>query len=74
MEGLAGVGADGFGAEAVQVALLDQETHDLGARTRRMLAILTHVDVVTAAAFGPVGAQQHPAARRNAAVPALPTP
>ena len=46
MQGLAGIGADGLGAEAEHVALLDQEPHRLGARARRVLAGLVAVRVV----------------------------
>src|SRR6201986_4616459 len=36
---LAGIGADGFGAETVRVTLLDQEAHRFRRRSRRMRAV-----------------------------------
>ena len=52
---------------------LDQELHDLGVRSRRVLPGFVEVLIRhRVGALGPVGAHQHPGARRDAAVLGFP--
>src|ERR1051326_729137 len=68
------VGADRLGAEAKEVALLDQELHRVGVRSRSVLAGLVVVLVGGGVgALGPVGAHQNPGFRRDASVLPFPT-
>jgi hypothetical protein len=61
MHSLAGVGADGFGAEADYIPLLHQEFYDFHAWARRMLTGRIEILVIDRIhAFRPVRAHQDP--------------
>src|SRR5205085_10400068 len=73
METLPGIGANAFRAETDAVALVDEELHDIGIGSRRVLPGLVEILIGHGiAALRPVGPHQEPAAPRHLAVPRLP--
>src|SRR5258708_32301960 len=72
--GLSGVGATRLDADADHVALAGQKCRALLGESRRMGAIWPSVQKrITALPLAPPAAQQHPRARRDAAVLGLPS-
>src|SRR5258708_2751388 len=71
--GAAGIGADGFDADAQDVAIARQKLRAFLDKTRSVRAIVAQVDVARGVgAIGPSGAQEQPGAARNAPVRGLP--
>src|SRR6202521_1083959 len=71
--GAAGIGADGFDADAQDIAIMRQKLRAFFHETWSVRAIVTEIDVAGGVgAIRPTGAQEQPGAARNAAVRGLP--
>ena len=70
---LTGIGVDRLDAKTMNVALIHQETHRLRRRPRCVRAVVAAIgESIALPMLAPIGAEQHPVSRRNAAMRALP--
>ena len=69
---LAGVGADGLNTDAQNIPLRDKKFRRALMKSRRVRSVAIGVQKRRAQSLAPIGAQQHPRTRWNAAVNAFP--